>query len=319
MKKVLIAIGGNALFDETGGNNILPAAVENVCRQIVGVVQQGYFPIITFGNGPQVGNLLNIAETTAMLFSKPIKLDTCVSWTQGELGYHIAKELRSLFAKHHIELPVVAMNTTVEVDPNDRAFEYPAKPIGRFISAEDSQKLFAEKGWIVGPDANRGHRRMVPSPAPLNIQELDAIRHLMEKEIVTLCCGGGGIPVTNTGEYYKGLEAVIDKDYTSCLLAKELQIPTLVICTNIDHVYLNFGKPDQKALKRMPLPQAQAYLEDGQFSKGSMGPKVTALIDYVQAGGERALTCRLDQLIPALAGDAGTEIYAGKPGDLEGG
>jgi carbamate kinase len=163
---------------------------------------------------------------------------------------------------------------------------------------------------VVGPDANRGYRRLVPSPMPLRIVEADAIGELIRQQVITLCCGGGGIPVYRKDGVFQGIEAVIDKDFTSCLLAKTLQIENLIICTEVENVYLNFGKPDQTALRRLTLAEAEKYQAEGHFGAGSMGPKVAAMIDYVKHGGKRAFITSLEKVIGALSGEAGTEIHA---------
>lgn len=313
MESVLIAIGGNALYDKQLGNNLSSLMVEAVCRRIVEVYQSGYLPVVTFGNGPQVGNLLDMAETSARLFETPVTLDTCVSWTQGEIGYWLARELTRQLHQQGLLTTVMAVNTMVEVNPLDPAFQSPSKPVGRFISAEEAHRLYEERGWIVGPDANRGYRRMVPSPRPLRIVEADAIGDLVKKGVITLCCGGGGIPVYVKDGVFQGIEAVIDKDFTSCLLAKTLQIENLIICTEVENVYLNFGQPDQTALRRLSLSEAEHYQAEGHFGAGSMGPKVAAMIDYVHHGGKRAFITSLDKVVEALNGEAGTEIYAGQP------
>lgn len=308
-ERVLIAVGGNALYDKEGGDNLDKKKVKSICKNIVNVVKQGYLPIVTFGNGPQVGNLLNMAETSARLYSSQITLATCVSWTQGQMGYWLANELNKQLIQASIDLTVMPTITSVEVDPNDPAFENPSKPIGHFITEEVAQRLYVERGWKVGPDANRGYRRMVPSPKPKRIVEAPAINNLIDSNTIVLCCGGGGVPVYRTPDGLKGIEAVIDKDYTSCLLAKTLQIENLIICTEVEYVYLNFGTPEQKAIRQLSLAEAQTYLKDGQFSEGSMGPKVAALIDYVEHGGKRAIITSIPKMTKALAGDTGTEIY----------
>jgi carbamate kinase len=310
MESVLIAIGGNALYDKKSGNNLAPAMVAEVCKRVVEVHRQGYLPVVTFGNGPQVGNLLDMAETSARMFTTPVTLDTCVSWTQGEIGYWLSRELMRQLNKQGLQTPVMAVNTLVEVDPADPAFEKPTKPVGRFIEPEEAQRLYDERGWIIGPDAGRGYRRMVPSPRPLRILEAQPIQQLIGSGFIVLCCGGGGIPVYRKNGALQGIEAVIDKDFTSCLLAKTLKIDNLIICTEVENVYLNFGKPDQVALRRLSLTEAEKHLDDGQFGSGSMGPKVAAMIDYVQNGGKRAFITSLDKVVEALAGQAGTEIHA---------
>lgn len=311
MESVLIAIGGNALYDKKSGNNLSSQMVGAVCQRIVQICQRGYLPVITFGNGPQVGNLLDMAETSARLFETPVTLDTCVAWTQGEIGYWLTRELKRQLLEAGMDRSVMALNTLVEVDADDAAFLKPSKPVGKFIDAEEAQKLYEDRGWIVGPDANRGYRRMVPSPKPLRIVEAESIRQLIVSQCIVLCCGGGGIPVYCKDGVFQGIEAVIDKDFTSCLLAKTLTIENLLICTEVENVCLNFGKPDQQALYRLSLQQAEQYQAEGHFGAGSMGPKVAAMIDYVRHGGQRALITSLEKVIEALDGQAGTEIYAG--------
>jgi carbamate kinase len=310
MESVLIAIGGNALYDKKSGNNLCPNMVREVCTRIVEVYKSGYLPVITFGNGPQVGNLLDMAETSARLFATPVTLDTCVSWTQGEIGYWLTRELTKQLQEQGFDKPVMALNTLVEVNPDDPAFQKPSKPVGKFIDAEEAQKLYEERGWIVGPDANRGYRRMVPSPRPLRILEAEPINHLIRSGYIVMACGGGGIPVYKKDGVFQGIEAVIDKDFTSCLLAKTLKIENLIICTEVENVYLNFGKPDQQALRRLSLADAEQYQAEGHFGAGSMGPKVAAMIDYVRHGGKRAFITSLEKVVEALAGNAGTEIHA---------
>jgi carbamate kinase len=312
MESVLIAIGGNALYDKKSGNNLSPAMVQAVCARVVEVLESGYLPIITFGNGPQVGNLLDMAETSARLFENSITLDTCVSWTQGEIGYWLTRELLRQMDAKGLHRSIMAVNTLVEVNPDDPAFLKPSKPVGKFIDAEEAQRLYEERGWIVGPDANRGYRRMVPSPRPLKILEADSIRHLIGAGNIVLCCGGGGIPVYRKDGVLQGIEAVIDKDFTSCLMAKTLHIENLIICTEVENVCLNFGQPNQVALQKISLSQAEQYEAEGHFAAGSMGPKVAAMMDYVRHGGKRALITSLEKLVDALAGQAGTEIHGNR-------
>jgi len=308
MESVLIAVGGNALYDKVTGSNLSVPMVEAVCARMIEVLKLGYLPVITFGNGPQVGNLLDMTETSARGMVVP--LDVCVAWTQGEIGYALSLELKRQLKAYGFEQTVMAVNTTVEVDPADPAFQKPSKPVGKFITMEEAQQLFEERGWVIGPDANRGYRRMVPSPMPLKILEADAIGKLIQQGVIPLCCGGGGIPVD---AQLNGIEAVIDKDYTSCLLAKTLKIDNVIICTEVENVYLHFGQPNQTPLRRLSLKEAQHYADEGHFSAGSMGPKIGALMDYVKNGGKRAFITSLDKVTDALQGDAGTEIYADRP------
>jgi carbamate kinase len=312
METLLIAVGGNALYDKSTGNNLSTQHLDTVCRHIVGAVALGFQPVVTFGNGPQVGNLLDMAETSARMFKDPVTLNTCVSWTQGEIGYRL-----QLALMNHLQQAglmdkvkgVVAMNTTVQVDPNDPAMLAPSKPIGRFISPEEAQQLYEERGWIIGPDANRGFRRMVASPRPQHIIEAPAIRALVDHGMLVMCGGGGGVPVQQSdNSQWKGVEAVIDKDFTSCLLAKTLGIANVLICTEVEYVYTDFGKPTQQALKDVTLAEAERHMADGQFAAGSMGPKVAAMIDFLHHGGKRAIITSLEQVEAALKGETGTRF-----------
>ncbi|MEB3207129.1 MAG: carbamate kinase [Vampirovibrionales bacterium] len=316
--RILMAIGGNALYNKQTGDNLSTDAIQAVCKHIVAVIHQGYLPVITFGNGPQVGSLLDMAETAITGVSAgprgrtPITLDRCVAWTQGEIGYAISQTLQQLLARERLPFSVIAVNTRVEVDPLDPAFQKPTKPVGHFISPEDAQRLYEERGWIVGPDSNRGYRRLVPSPRPMAIVEAEAIGALIDSGAIVLCGGGGGIPVSTDG---RGVEAVIDKDFTSCLLAKTLSIENLLIATDVSNIYLDFGQPTQRALTRVTVSDGRRYFEAGEFAAGSMGPKVSALLDYVASAPEgkpfKAWITQLSLITEAIAGKAGTEFYPG--------
>jgi len=313
--RIVMAIGGNALYDKKTGDNLSTDAIQAVCKHIVAVCHQGYLPIVTFGNGPQVGSLLDMAETAITGGPKgrtPVTLDRCVAWTQGEIGYALSQTLQQHLTRERLNFPVVALNTRVEVDPLDPAFQKPTKPVGHFISPEDAQRLYEERGWIVGPDSNRGYRRMVPSPRPMAIVEAPAIAALIDSGAIVLCGGGGGIPVSADG---RGVEAVIDKDFTSCLLAKTLGIENLLIATDVSNIYLDFGQPTQRALTRVTVSEGQRHFAAGEFAAGSMGPKVAALLDYVASSPEqkpfKAWITQLSLITEALAGKAGTEFYPG--------
>lgn len=310
-QRVLIAIGGNALHEAGSNQTVSQQHLTTICQKLVSIIQQGYRPLITFGNGPQVGMLYDMAETAPKMLETHTPLDVCVSWTQGEIGYRLLSTLNQHLHQAGItDLCVMAVNTTVVVDPNDPAFQNPTKPIGQFISPEEAQQLYETHGWIIGPDANRGYRRMVPSPKPQAILEEAALKHLVQQEnTILLCGGGGGVPVYWQEGQLHGIEAVIDKDYTSCLLAQVLEIPALVICTGVENVYLNFGTPEQTALEKITLAEARQYQAEGHFAAGSMGPKMGALMDYVAHGGQRALMTSLEALEQAIQGQAGTEIY----------
>ncbi|MGE0200924.1 MAG: carbamate kinase [Candidatus Melainabacteria bacterium] len=310
MEPVLIAIGGNALNDPALQANVSEARVAEVCRCIVDVLKQGYLPVVTFGNGPQVGNLLDMVETSARFVGYPVPLNACVSWTQGEIGHALSNELHRLCVAEGVYRPIVAVNTTVLIDPEDPAFESPTKPVGQFLSIEDAKRLYIERGWVVGPDANRGYRRLVPSPRPQSILEAEAIRQLIQQGTITLCCGGGGIPVVEKQGRLVDIEAVVDKDYTSCLLAEMLDIPTVIICTGVDRVYLNFGQENQTPLSEITLEEARRHMDADQFAKGSMAPKIHALLRFIEQGGRRAIITNLSNIGAAMSGAAGTAIVA---------
>jgi carbamate kinase len=308
MKTVLIAIGGNALFDIKNGNNIDSSKIGAVCQEIVEAVLLGYQPVITFGNGPQVGNLLEMTEKYTLPPKYPISLDTCVAWTQAEIGYFLAKEVYNQLYEKGQSLDLMAVNTTVVVDSQDPAFLNATKPVGNFYSKEDAKALSETYGWEMKADSNRGYRRVVPSPVPVRIVEENAIRALVEGQCLLFCGGGGGIPVIEEDGFLRGVEAVIDKDRTACLLAEQLKIQELVICTAVDHVCLHFGTPEEIALKTVGTQEARRYLEEGQFPPGSMGPKVESLVRFVEQGGERAVITRLENLGKALRGETGTQF-----------
>jgi len=255
-RAVLIAIGGNALFDTQNGNNIDPTSLDLVCQQIVKVVAAGYQPIITFGNGPQVGNLLEMAENFIAPPRWPIPLDVCVSWTQGEIGYYLSKTLTHQLAQAGLSRPIIAVNTTVMVDLDDPAFLNPTKYVGNFYTQEQAKTLVDAQGWQMKQDSNRGYRRVVASPLPKGVLEMESIRALKDTGAIVLCGGGGGIPVTMEEGVLRGVEAVIDKDFTACLLASGLGIPDLLICTGVDNVYLHYGEPEQQALERVSVSEA---------------------------------------------------------------
>ncbi len=309
MKTILIAIGGNALFDTENGNNIDPRKLCHVSQQIVDAIELGYQPVITFGNGPQVGNLLEMSELFVRPPMWPIPLDVCVSWTQGEIGYYLTKELQNQLEKRGFKRTVIAMNTTVVVDAADPAFLNATKPVGNFFTEQQAKVLSDERGWEMKADSNRGFRRVVPSPKPIRFLEEEAIDLLIQGGSVVLCGGGGGIPVIEEeAGVYRGVEAVIDKDYTACLISTRLSIPELLICTGIDYVYLHFGTSEQQALSLVDVPTAKKYLVDGHFPPGSMGPKVEALLQFIEHGGQRAIMTRLENLTPALQGLSGTQF-----------
>ncbi len=311
----VIAIGGNSLIRDEQHKSVHDQyeAVVETSRHIAGIVQQGYNVVITHGNGPQVGFILlrsEIAEKVAGLH--PVPLDSCGADTQGAIGYQIQQALHNEFLKRGVERQAATIVTQVLVDQHDPAFQNPSKPVGSFYTKEEIDQKVAQEGWTVAEDAGRGWRRVVPSPMPMAIVELDAIKRLVEADFVVIAAGGGGIPVIRNSEgLLEGVAAVIDKDYATSLLATNLEADLFVISTAVENVSLNYRKPDEQAIYRMTVSEAKAYAEQGQFAKGSMLPKINAAIAFLERGGKEALITNPESLERALAGHTGTRIVRG--------
>ncbi len=311
----VIAIGGNSLIRDEQHKSVRDQyeAVVETSRHIAGIVQQGYNVVITHGNGPQVGFILlrsEIAEKVAGLH--PVPLDSCGADTQGAIGYQIQQALHNEFLQRGIDRQAVTVVTQVLVDQHDPAFQNPSKPVGSFYTKEEIDQKVAQEGWTVAEDAGRGWRRVVPSPMPVAIVELDAIKHLTEANFVVIAAGGGGIPVVRNNEgLLEGVAAVIDKDYATSLLATNLEADLFVISTAVEKVCVNYRKPDERGVDRMTVSEAKAYAEQGQFAKGSMLPKIKAAIAFLERGGQQALITNPESLERALAGDTGTRIVRG--------
>lgn len=308
-KPLLIAIGGNSLI-RAGQSGSVSEQMENAnttCRHVAKLAGQGHQIVITHGNGPQVGAQLIRSEMAALqVYEMP--LDSCDASTQGELGYVLQNAMRTALHSLGIKTSVITILTQVVVDAADPAFSNPSKPVGPFYSKEVAEKKKNELGWKIIEDAARGYRRLVPSPYPLEIVELDAIECCLAQGFIVIAVGGGGIPVVNDEGVYHGLEAVIDKDRASSLLANKLGLETFIISTDTDRVYLNFKKPDQLALDKITLIQAKAYLNEGHFLAGSMGPKIEAAIDFLSKGGKQVIITRPELISEAVNGTAGTHI-----------
>ena len=308
----VIAIGGNSLIRDEQHKSVHDQyeAVVETSRHIAGIVQQGYNVVITHGNGPQVGFILlrsEIAEKVAGLH--PVPLDSCGADTQGAIGYQIQQALHNEFLKRGVERQAATIVTQVLVDQHDPAFQNPSKPVGSFYTKEEIDQKVAQEGWTVTEDAGRGWRRVVPSPMPMAIVELDAIKRLVEADFVVIAAGGGGIPVIRNSEgLLEGVAAVIDKDYATSLLATNHEADLFVISTAVENVSLNYRKPDEQAIYRMTVSEAKAYAEQGQFAKGSMLPKINAAIAFLERGGKEALITNPESLERALAGHTGTRI-----------
>ena len=309
-KRIVIALGGNAL-----GNNLPEqmAAVKQTARAIADLIEEGHEVVVAHGNGPQVGMIQ--AAMTELTRSDPEKyipcpLSVCVAMSQGYIGYDLQNALREELLDRGIVRGVSTVLTQVEVDPNDPAFQHPTKPIGSFMSREEAEKLVAERGYDVVEDAGRGYRRVVASPKPVSIVEIDSIRDMVEAGLVVVACGGGGIPVFRSqGHHLKGAAAVIDKDFASCVLAQQLDADYLVILTAVEKVAVNFGKPDQQWLDSLTPAQARAYMDQGQFAPGSMLPKVQAAVQFAESKpGRSALITLLEKARDGIAGRTGTSI-----------
>lgn len=308
--RVVIAFGGNASYPPTikGLASEQLELMRQACEHLVETVAAGYELVLTHGNGPVVGNILfRMARTANEL--PPMPMDICVSHSQGGMGYMLQQTLANVLCRHGIQREVAAVVTQVEVDPADEAFTHPTKPVGRFFSHEDADRLEREQGWQFIEDSGRGWRRVVPSPQPLRIVELASMQALLGAGVIPITVGGGGIPVARDqdGCLY-GLSAVIDKDLTSAMLAAQLQAQTLVMLTGVERVALDFGKPTQRAIDRMTVEEARRHQAEGQFPPGSMGPKIDAALRYLQAGGKEVVITSIEHLHHAIQGQAGTRI-----------
>ena len=309
-KRIVIALGGNAL-----GKNLPEqmAAVKQTAKAIADLIQEGHQVVLAHGNGPQVGMiqqamaLLTRAEPEKYI---PCPLSVCVAMSQGYIGYDLQNALREELLDRGIRKGVATVLTQVEVDPADPAFARPTKPIGAFLTREEAEKLVAQRGYDVVEDAGRGWRRVVASPRPVSIIEIESIRDMVEAGLVVVACGGGGIPVYRTqGHHLKGAAAVIDKDFAACVLARQLEADALVILTAVEKVAVNFGKPDQRWLDGLTPDQAREYIAQGQFAPGSMLPKVEAAVAFAEsAPGRTALITLLDKARDGLYGRTGTLI-----------
>ena len=312
-KRIVIALGGNAL-----GKNLpeQAIAVQNTARAIVDLLEQGNEVVVVHGNGPQVGMIANaMTELTRSDPEKyiPCPLSVCGAMSQGYIGYDLQNALREEMKCRGIDHGVTTVLTQVEVDQNDPAFANPTKPIGSFMTLEEAEDLKANRGYDFVEDAGRGYRRVVASPKPKRIVELDTIECLVDHDHVVVCCGGGGIPVIQTGvhNHLKGAAAVIDKDFAAELLAESLDADYLVILTAVEKVAVNFGKPDQLWLDELTPAEAREYIGQGQFAPGSMLPKVEACVKFAESKpGRNALITLLDRAADGIAGKTGTVVRA---------
>lgn len=309
-KIALIAFGGNAILPnrQRGLQSEQMKNAKKAASLMVHVVKKGYDLIIVHGNGPQVGNLL-IQMEEAVTKIPPFSLEVCDAMTEGSMGFMLEKAIINELRKNSVDKEVATLITQVVVDREDTAFENPTKPIGPFYSKYRAQQLAREKKWTMIEDAGRGYRQVVPSPKPIDIVPKRVIRDLVRSGKIVIASGGGGIPVIINGHgLFEGVEAVIDKDYAASLIAREVKADLFIILTNVERVYLNFGKPDEEPIDAMTVKQAEEYLSQGQFPPGSMGPKIQAAIEYIKGAGKETLITSANQLKAALINRSGTKI-----------
>ena len=305
----LIAVGGNSLI-RAGEKGTIAEQLANTRRTaeaIVQIIRLGYHVVITHGNGPQVGAALLRSERAAdQVYTHP--LDVCDATTQGEIGYLLEQSLRAALADAGLNTPVAALLTQVVVSPDDPAMERPTKPIGPFYSAREAEAKRQQFGWDIVEDAARGYRRVVPSPEPIEIVEEDIIRRLVDTGVLVIAAGGGGIPVMRHGRGLLGVEAVIDKDRASALLASKLGCDVFIISTDAERVCLNYKRPDQRPLDRVTAAEMARHLAEGQFPPGNMGPKVESALRFLTNGGREVIITSYERLLEAVRGEAGTHI-----------
>ena len=286
--KIVLALGGNALGNSPKEQLEL---VKNTAKSIVDLIKQGHNVVVGHGNGPQVG-MINSAfiESEKAINSPVMPFAECGAMSQGYIGYHLIQSIKNELNANGINKNVACVVTQVEVDKNDERFQNPTKPIGSFFTKEQAEKIQAETGYTFVEDSGRGYRRVVPSPMPKSIVEIDTIKTLIDNDNVVITVGGGGIPVINEDGMLKGVDAVIDKDMSCSLLAKDLGADMLIILTAVDAVCINFGKENQQELHRLTCSEAQGYIDSGEFGAGSMLPKIEACVSFASCGKTAVIT-----------------------------
>ncbi len=299
-KKAVVALGGNSIIrsDQKGTIEEQIKNSDNTCRCLLELVKQGYDLIITHGNGPQVGNILLRNEAANQQWGIPVMpLDICVADSEGGMGYMLQRSMYNEIRKQDMDKKVATIVTQVVVDKDDQAFRNPTKPIGPFYDKERAEELRNKKGWTLVEDSGRGYRRVVPSPMPEKIIEIDSIRTMVESGYIVIAAGGGGVPVSeNSDGTLEAVEAVIDKDLASSLLAREVNADLFMILTGVPKVAVNFNTPEEKWLDVIPVEDAERYLKEGQFPAGSMGPKIKAAVDYVVESGREVIITAQEEL-----------------------
>ena len=306
-KKIVLALGGNALGDDLAGQM---QAVRHTARTIVDLIALGHQVVVTHGNGPQVGMINQAFEAAAKTeaHTPMLPMSVCVALSQGYIGYDLQNAIREELLSRQLDIPVATLITQVEVDANDEAFLNPTKPIGSFFSKEEAEKL-SQNGYIMKEDAGRGYRRVVASPKPVDIIEKQTVKALMDDCHVVITVGGGGIPVIREGNHLRGASAVIDKDWASAKLAETIDADLLIILTAVEKVAINFGKPGEQWLDNLSLRDAERFIAEGHFAKGSMLPKVEAAAAFARSRpGRQALITMLNKAKEGIEGKTGTII-----------
>lgn len=311
-KLAVVAFGGNALLkpEDRGTQEEQIARAKQAARWLAEIVRHGYKLLVVHGNGPQVGNILVQAEEASTKIP-PQSLDVCVAQTEGSIGFMLQQAIRNRLESIGMGGEVAAVLTEVEVDASDPAFKRPTKPIGPFFTRYRAEALERDLGWTMREDSGRGWRHVVPSPRPLRILNMKTISRMIAEASVVIAAGGGGIPVVRGRDgQWRGIEAVIDKDYASALLASELRADLFIVLTGVPKVAIDFGKPSQQNVDRLNVTEAEKHLASGQFPAGSMGPKIEASIQFVHATGKQVIITDVDHLRDALEGREGTIIAA---------
>lgn len=311
-KLAVVAIGGNSLIKDNKKVSVEDQyqAAKETTYHIADMIEAGWNVAIGHGNGPQVGYILRRSEIAHRVEGMhEVPLDVCGADSQGAIGYMLQQNLQNELKRRTIKKPVATVVTQVLVDKNDRAFQNPTKPIGGFMDEAEAKQRAKELGWNVVEDAGRGWRRVVPSPIPQKVVELESVKELLKAGHIVVTVGGGGIPVIDEDGELKGIAAVIDKDFASSLLAREINADLFLISTAVEKVAINFGKPNEKWLDRITLSEVKAYLAEGNhFAKGSMAPKIQAIIWFLEAGGKQAIITNPENIGRALRGETGTWI-----------
>ena len=310
MDRLVIALGGNALMQrgEEETAEAMRASARFAAEQIAEIAARGHEVVVTHGNGPQVGRIL-LQNEAAREIVEPMPLDVCGAESQGQIGYLLQTTIGDVFYERDMEKPVVTVLTLTRVRPDDPAFEHPTKPVGPYYLEKDAKRFAEERGWHVAPSGEGTWRRVVASPHPYSIVEAPVIRQLVESKAIVIAAGGGGVPVVEEGPRLVGREAVVDKDLAAAILARDVGAAALIILTDVDGVYERWSdKAARRRLDRLGAAEARALLEGGGLGEGSMGPKVEAALNFVEAGGGRAVIAALTDAVAAAEGAAGTTI-----------